>query len=224
MKKQILFYALTMLLSTCGWSQSCSDFYPFTEGTSFQITSYSKKGKVAAVSDYSVSNATGNTATITTQLKDNKGEILSDGSFDITCNNNGIEMDVKSLLSPELFEQFKDFKTDISGTNIVIPNDLSVGQELPDANMHMEVDMGGINMNMDVSLTNRKVVSTESVTTPAGTFDCFVISYTSNIKMGMNRKGTAKQWFAKGIGMVKQEDYNKKGKVTSSSLLTAFTK
>ncbi|MCH9661402.1 MAG: hypothetical protein K0U54_10885 [Bacteroidetes bacterium] len=223
MKKQILLCAMAILLSFSGWGQTCSDFYPFNEGASFQITNYSKKGKVAAVSDFAVSNTTGDTATITTQLKDNKGKVLSDGSFDIKCSNNGIEMDVKSLLSPELFKQFKDFKTDISGTNIVIPNDLSVGQELPDADMHMAVDMGGINMNMDVSLTDRKVVATENVTTPAGSFDCFVITYTSNIKMGMNRKGTAKQWFAKGVGMVKQEDYNKKGKVTSSSLLTSFT-
>ncbi|MFT5942941.1 MAG: hypothetical protein ACI9Q4_002208, partial [Sediminicola sp.] len=33
---------------------------------------------------------------------------------------------------------------------------------------------------------------------------------------------SAKQWLAENIGMVKQENYNKKGKMTGGSILTAF--
>ncbi|RDK84319.1 TapB family protein [Marinirhabdus gelatinilytica] len=224
MKKHILTIVTIVLITFSVKSQSCSAFYPFEEGATFTITSYSKKDKVVGISEYRVSEVSSNSATMTTKLKDKNGEVLSDGSYKINCNGDGISMDVESLLNPQLFEQFKDFETDISGTGVVLPNNLSVGQELPDATMSMKINMGGINMNMDVMMTDRKVVGKEKVTTPAGTFDCYVITYTSDIKMGMNRKGTAKQWIAKGVGMVKQEDYNKKGKVTSSSLLTAYSK
>ena len=202
----------------------CSAFYPFEEGTNFTITSYGKKDKVAAIANYTVTSVTDNTAVISTTLKDDKGEVYNEGSFSVHCDGDKVTMDMKSLLNPQMFDQFKDFETEITGNGIVFPNDISVGQELPDANMNMKINMSGINMKMDVAMTDRKVIAQESVTTAAGTFDCYVITYTSNVKMGMNRTGSSKQWIARGVGMVKQEDYNKKGKVTSSSLLTAFSK
>ena len=202
----------------------CSAYYPFEEGTSFTITSYGKKDKIAAVADYQVTDVTNDTATISTKLMDDDGALYNEGSFTIQCDGDGITMDMKSLLNPQMFDQFKDFETEITGEGIVLPNNLSVGQELPDATMNMRINMSGINMNMNVAMTDRKVIAEETVTTPAGTFNCYVITYTSNVKMGMNRTGSAKQWIAEGVGMVKQEDYNRKGKVTSSSLLTAFSK
>ena len=116
---------------------------------------------------------------------------------------------------------------DISGTNLDLPNDLGVGQTLPDANMEMNISMSGINLTMNIITKDRTVEAEENITTPAGSFDCYVISYTSQMQMsmgGMNQVSTGKQWIAEGVGMVKNEDYNKKGKITSSSVLTAFTK
>jgi hypothetical protein len=226
MKKQILILLVFASISFTVLSQDCSAFYPFEEGISFQITNYDRKGKVSASTDHLISSVTtsGNntTATINSKMKDINGELITEGEYLINCNGNEVSIDLKSLLSPDLFDQFNGMKTDITGTNVVIPNNLSEGQTLPDASMKMDIDMGGIPMSMTVLMTDRKVLGKESVTTPAGTFVCYVISYTSNIKMGMNRTGTAKQWLAKGVGIVKQEDYNKKGKVTSSTLLTAF--
>lgn len=225
MKNSITAVLLTLFTSLIGLSQNdCSVFYPFEEGVNFTITSYGKKEKVAAIANYTVTNVVDNTAVISTSLKDDKGEVLNEGSFSIQCENEGVTMDMKSLLNPQMFDQFKDFDTEITGTGIVLPNTLTVGQELPDAAMNMKINMSGISMNMEVEMTDRKVMGQEPVTTPAGTFDCYVITYTSNVKMGMNRTGSSKQWIAKGVGMVKQEDYNKRGKVTSNSLLTAFSK
>lgn len=228
MKKQILALVVVICFAQTGFSQDCSAFYPFEEGINFQVTNYTNKGKIVAVTDHtvkSISTSGGTaTATINSVVKDKKGETLTDGDYQINCAGNEVSIDVKSLMSPDLFDQFEGMKTDITGTNVVIPSNLSVGQSLPDASMKMDIDMGGIPMSMSVFMTDRTVDGTETITTPAGSFDCYVISYTSNIKMGMNRTGKAKQWLAKGVGMVKQEDYNKKGKLTGSSLLTSFSK
>ncbi|GLR18313.1 DUF3108 domain-containing protein [Portibacter lacus] len=222
---KLLLSALLLFAMNMVYGQSaCSKYYPFTQGTVSEITSYDKKGKVAAVIEYTVKASTDKKATIINRMVDSKGELITESEFDIICTGDGVEIDIKSMANPQLLTQYKDMETTISGSDVVLPNNMKKGDELPDAEMFISVNMGGINMNIDVMMLDRKVVGKESVTTPAGTFDCIVIEYQSKIKMGLEKKGSAKQWIAEGVGMVKQEDYNKKGKVTSSSMLTAFKK
>ena len=82
-----------------------------------------------------------------------------------------------------------------------------------------------MNFNMSTLITDREVLGKESVTTPAGTFDCYIITQSTHIKsMAANQKRTTKQWIAEGVGVVKSEDYNKKGKLDGTSVLTSFSK
>jgi len=207
-------------------AQDCNSYFAMEEGVTSQITSYDKKDKPVAVVDYvikEVSIAKGEkTAKITSTVKDEKGELIATSNYDVRCKGDKISIDFKSMMSPQLIEQYKDMDLEITGNNIEIPNNLSVGDQLPDSNMQMTMNMAGMNMKMNVAMNNRIVTGEETVTTPAGTFNCVVITYTSEFKMGMTKKGTVKQWLSKGVGMVKQEDYNGNGKLTSSSLLTAF--
>jgi hypothetical protein len=205
----------------------CSKFYPLKEGTKAELTSYDKKGKIAAVVDYTILNKTqtseGEVATMKSSIKDDKGKLIAETEYDVTCDGTKISIDYNSMVSPMMMEQFQNMEYDISGVDLEIPNNLSVGQELPDAEMNMKISMSGINMNMDLTITNRKVIGKEDVTTPAGTFSCFVITYDMSTKMGMTQTSNSKQWIAEGVGMVKQEDYQR-GKVSSSSVLTKFSK
>lgn len=205
---------------------SCSKFYPFKEGTKAEVTSYDKKGKIAAVVAYTVLSKTktaeGEVATMQSSVKDDKGKLIAETEYNVTCDGSKISIDYNSMFSPMMMEQFKNMDYEISGIDLEIPNNLSVGQKLPDAEMNMKISMSGINMNMDVTITNREVIGQENVTTPAGTFNCFVITYDMSTKMGMTQTSNSKQWIAEGVGMVKQEDY-KKGKVTSSTVLTMFS-
>ncbi len=226
-KKTIYTLIVLFGITTTAISQNCSKFYQLKEGTKAEITTYNKKGKTSAVVDYTVlkntSTANGEVANMQSSIKDEKGKLIAETNYDITCDGTKITIDYNSMISPMMLEQFKNMEYDISGIDLEIPNNLTVGQELPDAQMNMKISMSGINMNMDLSLTNRKVIAKEDVTTPAGTFNCFVISYDMNTKMGIAQTSNSKQWIAEGVGMVKQEDYQR-GKVSSSSLLTKFSK
>ncbi|PHR15113.1 MAG: hypothetical protein COA40_02975 [Aequorivita sp.] len=219
--------ALFGLMAAVQGQNGCSKFYPLKEGTKAEITSYDKKGKIAAIVDYIVLNKKqipqGEVATMKSSVKDDKGKLIAETEYDITCDGTKISIDYNSMVSPMMMEQFQNMEYDISGTELEIPNDLSVGQALPDAEMNMKISVSGINMNMDMTITNRKVIGKEDVTTPAGTFTCFVITYDMNTKMGMTQTSNSKQWIAEGVGMVKQEDYQR-GKVSSSSVLTKFSK
>ena len=223
--RNILFVFLMLSFCSEMYSQNaCSEYYPFTQGSVSEVTSYDKKGKVSAVLIYTVAESGADKATMSMRMEDKEGELIADSSYDLTCGSGGIEIDIKSMYSPQLMAQYENMETSITGTEVILPNNMKVGDELPDAEMNVSVAVSGISMNIEVMMLDRKVVDKESVTTPAGTFDCVVIEYQSKIKMGLERKGSAKQWIAKGVGMVKQEDYNKRGKVTSSTMLTAFTK
>ncbi len=230
MKSLALCLLTFCFLTTTSFAQySCSKFYPFSEGASSQLSMYDKKGKIQAVVEYTITNiaSTGNSevATMAHSLKDDKGNLVSSSNYDLTCKDGVVSMDFKSLSRPQMLQQMGDVDYEITGTNIDLPNNLSVGQNLPDAGINIKVSMEGMSMmNMNTSITDRNVVGKETVTTPAGTFDCFVITSTTIMKMGTNHTSKSKQWISEGVGVVKLEDYDKKGKLRGSGLLTSFTK
>lgn len=226
-----LFSVLLFLIGTISITaqDNCSKFYPMNKGVSMEYTNYNKKGKVEGVSRYKVIEANHNgdttTATMSINLKDDKGKDVYSTSYNLTCKDNMVTLDYESLLPTEMMEQYGDMDIEISGNDIEIPNSLSVGQNLKDANVAMKISMSGINMNMTVDMTNRKVEKKESVTTTAGTYDCFVLYSENRSKMMMaNQVYPSRVWLAEGVGMVKQETYKKNGEVMSSTLLTAHSK
>jgi hypothetical protein len=199
------------------------------EGASFEYTNYNKKGKTEGTASYKVSNVStvgeNTSATMKMSLKDEKGKDIYNSDYSFTCTGNMVTVDYESLVPKSMLQQYKDMEMDISGTDLELPNNLSVGQQLTDANVTMKISMGGMNMNTTVDLINRKVEKQESVTTSAGTFDCYVI-YTDNKIKAMMVKQTfpSRVWFSEGVGMIKQESYNKNGKLIGSTQLTAFSK
>jgi hypothetical protein len=100
---------------------------------------------------------------------------------------------------------------------------MKAGDALPDGIMNLDIQQdNGMKTNVDVKITDRKVELQESVTTPAGTWNCFKISYHSAIKIaimgiGIPIKADITEWFAPNFGVVKTE--SSKG---STTVLTKF--
>jgi hypothetical protein len=222
----VLFFLIGIISLTA--IDNCSKFYPMTEGVSMEYTNYNKKGKVEGISSYKVTetNTVGNTtnATMAINLKDEKGKEIYSTDYKLSCTGNMVTLDYESLLPSDMMNQYGDMDIEISGNDIEIPNDLRVGQNLNDANVTMKIGMSGINMNIAVDMLNRKVEKKESVTTPAGTYDCYVVYSENQSKMMMaNQVYPSRVWLAEGLGMVKQETYKKNGDLMSSTLLTAYS-
>ncbi|MDX1768397.1 MAG: hypothetical protein R3294_10100 [Arenibacter troitsensis] len=226
MRTLILIYCL-FLVTSVAFSQNCSKYYPMEEGTSFQYTMTNKKGKTEGVTDYSITNVenTGGVTTATMNMKftDEKGKEILVSDYKISCTGDVVKIDYNSLVPAQMMKQYTDMgmEMEISGTDIELPNNLSVGQGLEDANVAIAIKMTGMNMNIKVDQLNRVVEKKESVTTPAGNFECYVITQ-DNISetMGVKQTMPSKLWLAEGVGMVKQETYNKKGDLTNQMLLT----
>ena len=230
MKSKFLFILTTFFALNLSIGQtSCSQYYPMVDGANFEYTSYDKKGSEEGKINYKVTNVNGSgdnvSATMVMDIADKKGNTYS-SEYTITCDGDAVKVDFKSLMNEQMLNQLGEMEMDITGTDVEWPNNLSVGQALPDGNVNVKMKMGGaINMNMNVETINRKVEKKESVTTPAGTFDCYVIYSETKTKMMMsNQNSPSRVWLAEGVGMVKQESYNKSGKLMASSMLTQFNK
>lgn len=226
-------YILSLLIcytATNIFAQSkCSRFYPLEEGTSFQYTLYNNKDKVEGTTDYLVTdvhNADGNTnATMKLKFTDSNGKNIIESDYKISCTDSGIKIDFQSLFPTQMKQQYEDMgmEMDITGTDIDIPNNLTVGQTLDDSNINVSMSMTGMKMQINIDNYDRKVQDKETVTTAAGTFDCYLLTEKTKSKIMMaNQEMSSKTWLAENVGMVKQETYNKKGKLISRMELTEF--
>ena len=209
--------------------QNCSKYYPMQEGTTLEYTSYNSKGKTEGSVSYTVTDVIddGSTSSATMVMKymDDKGKEAFTSEFTYSCTGNKVTIDYESLMSNQMMEQFSDMEMEVSGTDIELPNDLEVGMELPDANVIMKMSMSGINMNSQVDMINRKVEKKETVTTPAGTFECYVIYSENQSKMMMaSQNFPSRLWLAEGVGMIKQDTFKKNGNLMSSMVLTSLSK
>lgn len=228
MKFKICTALLISIIYTTVSAQDCSRYHPFQEGAEFELTHYDKKGKTSSKGIYKVSNIStsggAETATMNMELFDEKGKSIIVTSYDVSCKDDVVSIDFSNLFSPSILESYGEMEFEMSGENLQIPNNLSVGQGLPDANALMEIKMDPITMKTNVNITNRKVASKENVTTEAGTFECYLITYDTVVKgaMGMSQKGSAKQWITEKLGIIKQENYTGKGKMIGHTELTAF--
>ena len=100
-----------------------------------------------------------------------------------------------------------------------MPSHLSTRDTLPDVYASVRV----FGLTMKITVTERKVLREETITTPAGKFNCMVIRERKVEKgMGRNRHTIADTWYAKGIGMVRHDTYDTDLKLLTSEILTAI--
>lgn len=232
MKKTVFcILAFIFIYISTNAQDSCSKYYPMVEGSSFEYTNYNKKGKVEGLTNYTVvsvsAEGSATKATLELHVMDKKGKEVYNTNYSFICENNVVKIDYKSLFPTQMMQQYSEMgiKMDISGTDIEVPNDLSVGKKLADANVTINMNMSGIKMDISINQTHRKVEKKETITTPAGTFDCYVLTENTQSKtMGANIELLSKLWLAEGVGMVKQETYKQNGDLMSRSELTKHRK
>ena len=217
-------------------AQTCDGFYPFKQNSKFTIQNQDGKEKVTSSVSYIISNVSnsGNSvkAVVDFETFDAKNKSIAKGQEDITCTNGVISFGFRNIsgLNLEQIQQNPSMKITMEGDQMEIPSNLTVGQTLKDITFRIIAKMeGGVNMNLmnkEFKIKNHKVEAKESVTTTAGTFECFKISSTMELEgmFGKKRETKTIAWYAKGVGMVKSESYNEKGKLESRQLLTKFEK
>ena len=231
MKKILLL--LLSALTIQAYSQ-CNNYYNFREGAEYEVSHYTEKGKMTGKSISQVLSVEESGSVFKALIRgkyfDEKGKELTSNDFEYICEDGILKMDMSQFVPEELYKD-TGINFEMEGAYLEIPDNLEVGQSLKDGMIEGKMEMEGnpamAAMTMTIRILNRKVDSKESITTEAGTFSCFKISYNleSTTKvMGINTNVNLKgiDYMAEGIGVVKTEAYNKKGNLTGYSLLTAY--
>lgn len=73
-----------------------------------------------------------------------------------------------------------------------------------------------------IRITKGLYKGSETIETPAGTFDCTKVTYLFSTPEGTVRYIT--EWYAPGVGLVRHIECNKKGDIQSEQILTAIEK
>ena len=74
-----------------------------------------------------------------------------------------------------------------------------------------------------IDITHRKIEGKETITTPAGSFECIKISSTIKIKNIIGYEMQSIEWISKGNGVIRTESY-RGDKMKGYSLLTKLSK
>jgi hypothetical protein len=222
----VLFFLLA------AWSvqaQSCRDAVDFfKEGALLEYTNYDGKGKGQSVVQQTVRSLKENRDTLTALVDvksfDNKGKETFNNYFPIKCHLGNIYMDMRSMVPNQMGAGTNAAaQVEITGSDLIFPSDMQPGQTLPDSDMKVKMTMNGMQlMSTDVRMYNRKVAAKESLTTPAGTFDCIKMTYNIEVKLMGTRTSYCEFWYAKKVGTVKSVTFDKKGDVESRMELTKF--
>lgn len=202
------------LLTNTSQGQDCKNYYFLQQNKTIEMTIYNKKGEANGKQVYTVSDVTNkgsnSTATVNSELFNSKGKSMAKGHSEIACSGGVMMIDMTMQLPQQQQEQFS--KADVKADKIYIeyPANMKVGDKLKDATLDMTIDNQGMKQSVNMVTSDRVVEGKESVTTTAGTWDCFKITFKSKITiktmgigMPFNMEGT--EWFASGFGIVKTE-------------------
>lgn len=91
-----------------------------------------------------------------------------------------------------------------------------IGYKFQDVNEDYLLYYSSYKSHLNISLRDRKVLEEVSLKTPAGVFDCYIITY----KNAENAE--IKEWVSERAGVVKNEVYNKKGQLASKTQLISI--
>jgi len=238
MKKLFLLSAISLLTTIGLFAQNCNPFFNYTEGTVVEHTNYNAKGKDQSKQRMQIKSvnqtASGVEMMADVTLFDKKDKEVFNNEIQMLCENGVFKMDMSRFMPPMAQAGGAgEMEVVFEGDDLEVPQNLSVGETLKDAiftvkiesdNPAMSAVMGG---GTETSVYNRKVVGTETITTPAGSFECYKLTYDTKIEtkiMGIKKvfESSSVEWLSEGAGVVKVENYNQKGKLESYMELTAF--
>jgi hypothetical protein len=211
----------------------CNSFFPLKENVRYEYEMFDKKEKMTFKMSHTLKNVSGSgdnmSATLAQEIYDaKKGDKLSSAELSWKCENGTLHFDMRSMTlmmdnGQEMNMGETGMNVDVTGDQMDLPTELTVGQTMKDATYNIKMGMGTMTlMNRTYTIKDRKVESQESLTTPAGTFDCYKITFLTVD----NKDNTTKSamWYAKDAGLVKTENYKDDGKLITRQVLSKIVK
>ena len=231
MNKLIISGLYSFALFTQAISQpQCDGYFPFEEGVFFQQTHFDAKGNIMSVVSSTIDKVeaipSGFEAHVRTSLADERGEAVGEGEYTVRCIHDVFHIHVNNLLNPGMLETYQSMQMTTGGEGIQMPAKLTAGQQLPKGGTRIDVTSEGLAIvTLNFEVLDRKVEGKETINILIGAFECYRIRETVNFQaMFLTRSYTTVGWYAKNVGLVRQETYDQKGQLSSRMELTGWGK
>jgi hypothetical protein len=210
----------------------CNTFFPIRENVKVYYDHQDKKEKVTLRTTQKFTNVKGSgeamTATVVQELIDvKKNDLIGTSESEWTCNGGTVHftMNSMSMMDQSQMGGAEGMTMEVTGDKMDVPSSFEVGQTLKDVTYQMKMALNGVTMmNRNFTVTNRKVVAQENVTTPAGSYDCYKLTFTTNSQGFGGGTMNTNLWYAKDTGLVKSETFSENGKLMARQILTKIEK
>lgn len=213
MKKTLLLLACC-LSQVLLFGQDCKNYIYLQANKTIEMTIYNRKGAPDGKQVYKISEVSNSAGTVSARVNsemfDKKGKSITKASGNYKCTGGMMMIDMKMSIPSQQMEQFKNAEVKAEDVYIEYPANMNVGDQLKDGNFNMDIDNNGMKQSLSMLISDRKVEGKETVTTTAGTWECYKISSkmrltikTMGVGIPINMEQT--EWFAPGFGVVKTE-------------------
>ncbi len=209
------------------FGQSGAGYFCTREGASLEYVRTKANGDVEWYHTMKVVDVFENEAdTIvhyTSHMLNHKGKpVYGDTPVVLTAvvNSSGVALNVSESVAAVIRTLLPNNAKIVSeGGHSFLPSDMAPGDTLPDISSYVKV----YGMGMNVTVYDRQVLRFETITTPAGSFDCIVVRETKLEKgLGRHRHTTAYTWYVPSIGMVRHDTHDTNLRLLTSEVLTAI--
>lgn len=211
-----------------------AQYFCATQGTGLEYVNYDEAGQSISNETVNVTNvkkqdgkvtAVYFTKIVANKAKNNTSYTLYNWSYDgdsTVCEEDlmygpYIASDSDPAAYTEDIRQALMADKKFKGNNAFVLSDaLQAGATLPDRSYAYLNPV----LKSEITISGGACMGTEQVNTTAGNFDCIKVSYLKREKILLKTTTLrVTKWYAKGIGLVKSEAYDMKGKIYGKTLL-----
>lgn len=224
MKNSVALLFALVISSITGYAQCTNPFYEFKKGTKIFMQNFDGENQLQGKTETEVKDVTsivnGFKTTVAIKVYDKDEKLISEGSYGMECDNGIVKLDLSSFIPTKSLMAFGDMKVKIEMEEMEIPAKLYPGQELKDASLTISTVNSPFALSMRVDMLNRKVEKTQTVTTPAGKFECFKLTYDMVIDFMMGSMTMKNvQFITEKLGAVRTETYDDEDKLLNYTIL-----
>ena len=216
------------LMLAGGYSASARDYdksgyCPITKGMVLEYVNYSPDGTRTSSYVMKVTDVSGTLEEGTVRFDqfffDADGKpLFSDdgGNLPMEVSVGGSEGTVSRMSDVGKVMKIQDIMSKGDGSSV--PAGMKVGTTIPDG--RIKVKIGKITAN--ITTQNRQVAARDSITVPAGTFDCFLVKEEQVTRTVGSKAERIETWYAAGIGCITQAVYDRKGRLDHTQELVSI--
>jgi len=210
-------------------AQNCNQFIGTVNGKKLTYLNQDGKGNSTGKLIYTATKKDASTVNVHSEVIDKNGKSIGGGDSEMICDGDAIKIDMKAFVPSSSMKQYGNMQMSGEAKYLAYPLNLKAGQTLDDGSVTIDMSNNGTSMSkIQMDVTNRMVDKAETVSTNAGSFDCYRITYDASMKIKMMGIGIpvhmkVAEWFAPKLGrFVKSETYDKKSKLVGSMVLDSI--